>query len=511
MSLLRYLPFMTGLLDRLRPFLMSSIIGTYNVRPLPWLLGNAPTIGQSLYITMFIILNVILSSVSYRSFGQPHPWGFSEAGELLAYVGYRTGHISFALLPLTVLFSSRNNFLLWLTDWPFSTFLVLHRWVARVCAIQAVVHSITLLAAYISTGAYYTDVHTPYWIWGIVATLCLVILLFHSMIWFRRSSYEVFLVLHILLTAFTIAGCWYHVMYWKGFTGMYEYWIYAVSAVWFFDRLVRVLRVCKNGIRRAKVTEISQDTVCVEVEGLRWSPEPGYHAYVYFPTLNPLRPWENHPFSITHTAMLRSQKHRLINPEGSSLSHHSSDENDIEKGSGKVDTSKTTAQAIVRSEPAGANGVTLFIKKHTGMTNYLRNHSRLPVMFDGPYRGNSSGGVLKCDRVLLIGGGIGITGLLTWIHAHVNVKLAWGVRTAAEPLVRHLATALDNVADKEVLIGKRLDVNALIAQEALAGWARVGVVVCGPPDLCDAVRDTVSRFGKQGKTVFELEVDAFSW
>ncbi|RYP49311.1 hypothetical protein DL768_004936 [Monosporascus sp. mg162] len=503
--LLGYLPYMTGFVDKLKPYLVyPSTIGTYHVRPLPWLLGNAPTIGQGLYIAMFVILNVILAAVSYRGFGRPHPWGFSQAGEIMAYVGYRTGHISFALLPLTVLFSSRNNILLWLTNWSFSTFLVLHRWVARICTLQAVVHSITLLGAYISNGTYYAEVHKPYWIWGIVATLCLVILLFQSIIWFRRASYEIFLILHIFLAVFTIVGCWYHIIYWKGFTRIYENWLYAVCAVWFFDRLIRVLRVCKNGIRKATVTEITPDIVRIDIEGLRWTPEPGYHTYVYFPTLTPLRPWENHPFSVTYTAMLHSRNSKLISPKGS-IRHQPSDGDKVEEGNGK------TVEMAVSHHPNRTNSITTYVRKHTGITNYLQSRSSLPVLLDGPYRGNPSEGILKCDRVLLIGGGIGITGLLTWVHAHVNVKLAWCVKQAAEGLVEELVMALDGIADKEVQIGKRLDVHSLLAQEVQAGWDRVGVVVCGPAELCDAVRAAVVSFGRQEKTVFELEVDAFTW
>lgn len=205
---------MTSAIDRIKPHLVYPFtISGYNIRPLPHLLGNAPTMGQGLWIAMFVILNIILGSIEYKNFNATHPWGFTKRAEILAYVGYRTGHISFGLLPLTVLFSSRNNVLLWITDWPFSTFLVLHRWVARVCAVHAIVHSITLLAAYVDLGTYYADVHKPYWIWGIVATLCLVILLFQSVMWFRRASYEIFLILHIFLAVFTVAGCWYHVYY----------------------------------------------------------------------------------------------------------------------------------------------------------------------------------------------------------------------------------------------------------------------------------------------------------
>lgn len=498
LSVLGHLPFMNAVIDKLKPYLVyPSAVRGYNIRPLPYLLGNAPTMGQGLWIVMFAILNIILGAISYKNFEYPHPWGFTKRAEILAYVGYRTGHISFALLPLTVLFSSRNNFLLWITDWPFSTFIVLHRWVARLCAFHAIVHSITLLAAYVSLGTYYADVHTPYWIWGIVATLCLVLMLLQSVFWFRRASYETFLVLHILLAVFAIAGCWYHIHYWKGLTGVYELWIYMVCAVWFFDRLGRVLRVVKNGVPRATVVELCPDIVRMDIPGVRWAAVPGYHAYIHFPTLQPFRAWENHPFSVTPTALLRSRAHSLTTP------HASPPSGDIEMNKGP--------RSMVSPASTGTDSISIYIKKHHGTTRLIGEHSNLPVFLDGPYRGNCSRDVLKCDRVLLIGGGIGITGLLAWAHAHVNVKLAWSVKSTAQSLVQDLETALLGIADKAVLIDERLDVDALLAQEIESGWKRIGVVVCGPAGLCDSVRLAVVRFGQREKAVFELEVDAFSW
>ncbi|RBR18972.1 hypothetical protein FVER53590_10064 [Fusarium verticillioides] len=252
---------------------------------------------------MFVILNIILGAVSYKNFAYPHPWGFTKSAELLCRLSNRSYLV--CSLPLTVLFSSRNNILLWITDWPFSTFLVLHRWVTRLCALHAVVHSVTLLAAYVSLGTYYTDLHKPYWIWGIVGTLCLVFLLVQSIIWFRRASYEVFLVLYILLAAFVIIGYWYHVYFWKPFSGVYELLIYMVCAVWFFYRFIRVLHVAKNALCRASVVELSDEIVRLDISGVRWLSTPGHHAYIYFPTLQPFLPWQNHPFSITNTALLQ--------------------------------------------------------------------------------------------------------------------------------------------------------------------------------------------------------------
>ncbi|SCO02339.1 related to ferric reductase Fre2p [Fusarium fujikuroi] len=493
-SALGYLPFMTRAIDTIRPYLVyPSAFRGYNIRPLPYPFDNAPTIGQGLWIAMFIILNIVLGAVSYKNFPYPHPWGFTKSAEILAYVGYRTGHISFALLPLTVLFSSRNNILLWVTDWPFSTFLVLHRWVARLCALHAIVHSITLLAAYISLGTYYTDVHRPYWIWGIVGTLCLVLLLAQSILWLRRASYEVFLILHIILAVFVIVGCWYHVYFWKPFSGVYELWIYMVCAVWFFDRLFRILRVAKNGVCQASVVELSDEIVRLDISGVRWLSTSGHHAYIYFPTLQPFLPWQNHPFSITNTALLQG-----TSAVGSSHS-------------GDVEMSQKIPQVAIAQSFTGTDSISLYIKKHNGTTSLLHDRTNLPVLLEGPYRGNLSRDVLKCDRVLLIGGGIGITGLLSWTRAHINVKLAWSLKESSKPLLQDLEPALSEVADKVVFVAERLDVKALLHQEVEAGWKRIGVVVCGPAGLCDDTRAAVVRLGKTAGAVFELEVDAFSW
>ena len=145
---LGYVPYMSGILDKIRPYLVyPSIIGTYQVRPLPYLLGNAPTVGQSLYVVMFFILNLILTAVNYE-FKQPHAWYATQGKEVTAYIFYRTGTFAFVLAPLVILFSSRNNILLWMTTWSHSTFLLLHRWVARIFALQVLLHTVLALPIY---------------------------------------------------------------------------------------------------------------------------------------------------------------------------------------------------------------------------------------------------------------------------------------------------------------------------------------------------------------------------
>lgn len=161
---LGYLPYMTGVLGRIAPYLSyPATVGTYHVRPLPYLLGNAPTAGQSLYVGLMAILTVILTAVNYQT-TPLFAWYANQRQEILAFVTYRTGTITLALAPLVFLFSGRNNVLLWLSDWSHSTYLLLHRWVARTFGIQVLLHSFFALALYIDRGAYPAAEKMPWWI-----------------------------------------------------------------------------------------------------------------------------------------------------------------------------------------------------------------------------------------------------------------------------------------------------------------------------------------------------------
>lgn len=98
-------------------------------------------------MAVFFVLNVVLSAVDYSS-RQPNMWFVSQWREVNAYILYRTGVFAFVLLSPLLLFSSRNNILLWLTNWSHSTFILLHRWAGRLFMLYAVVHSIIGLQIY---------------------------------------------------------------------------------------------------------------------------------------------------------------------------------------------------------------------------------------------------------------------------------------------------------------------------------------------------------------------------
>lgn len=155
--------------------------------------------------------------------------------------------------------------------------------------------------------------------------------------------------------------------------------------------------------------------------------------------------------------------------------------------------------------------MTLYIRKFAGMTGHLGKHMTLLTLLKGPYSNQPPEAVLSCDRLLLIGGGIGITGLVGLFKSHVNIKLAWSVKALDKAVVDEFDDVLQGIAEKDIRIGERLELEALLRCEAAVGYKKVGMVVCGPGPMYDSVLSNFASLGRHGKTVFELEVEAFSW
>lgn len=157
------------LVVRLRQHItLPALLGGRRLEPLPGNAGYLPSRLLSIFIAIYVVLNIVFSAVSFRSF-QPNVWFLSSGFELCEYVGNRTGVLSLANMTIAILFSGRNNFLLAITGWSQTTFLTLHRWAARVATLQAVVHSIVYTLAYFEPGydgasAYAAKVAEPFYV-----------------------------------------------------------------------------------------------------------------------------------------------------------------------------------------------------------------------------------------------------------------------------------------------------------------------------------------------------------
>ncbi|KAL8751076.1 MAG: hypothetical protein Q9184_006189 [Pyrenodesmia sp. 2 TL-2023] len=457
-------------------------------------LFHVPTRGQAFFIFYLIAINIVLSAAGFHSM-QPNSWYPSASGsdgEIISYLSNRFGVLSFANLVLLFLYAGRNNVLLWLTNWSHGTFLLLHRWVAWIATLQAVLHSAIYLEIYLHNGTHVSESRLPYWIWGVVVTLCMSILLPASILPVRARMYEFFLAWHALLSIFVLAGCYWHILARFSRQWGYENWVYAAIAIWAFDRVMRLARLARNGVKTARVTLIDEDYVRVDVEGVSGSG----HAYLYFPTLT-WRVWENHPFSVASTILAASDAGPSTLKDGTT---------NVEKLDSSTDGSDS--DSLGRRHQASAKvGLSFLLRTRSGLTKQLRDHVSMPVLVEsayGPHEDLSGYPLLVC-----IAGGVGITACLPYLRAHPGVaKLFWGAR--GQGIIDAMAPALRGV-EVETYVAGRMNIAEVLQKEFGQGIKTV-VLVSGPSEMADEVRCVIGGLGRQSKGIeVKLVEEAFSW
>ncbi|PKS05943.1 hypothetical protein jhhlp_007776 [Lomentospora prolificans] len=528
-SFLRFLPFPKSWVSTFYAYVIDPpAFGTRHAVP-AFGLAIIPTRGQALFIFYIIAINVILSSVGYRATGD-NAWFATSAAQIRAYISNRVGVLSFANLPLTILYGSRNNVLLRLTNWSHMTFLLVHRWIGFICMLQAVLHSAIYLQEFLENGTHAEESKLPYWYTGIVATLALSVIIPLSLLPIRRKFYELFLSSHVVLSAVSIIGCWYHIIYRYGYQWGYETWIYMAIAFMSFDHLFRILRTARHGVKHAYVTAIDSEYYRIDIPGV----SSRGHIYMYFPTLT-WRVWENHPFSVAGVMGRPLDCEEVTWSEAKTKGATSGSE--IEKETTAKSPSSSSSVSAAASGPAG---VTLYMRVQDGATSFLAARAGkgpVPVLVEGSYGVESTGlfhdNHVRADssypNILCIAGGVGITAILPVLQNAQslgkpigNVKLYWGARSQA--LVDAVSSSITSRsvdadgrvrwgdAEVQVAIGERMSIRAIIESEindrTVGGTT---VVVCGPAAMADEVRCTVTALGRHSGVVVRLVEESFDW
>ncbi|KAL6947423.1 hypothetical protein ACO0QE_002307 [Hanseniaspora vineae] len=475
-------------------FLVSSVYGKL-CKDDHWL-GAIPNRLESLVILGFVLLNILTLFFHYRSNGTRNVYWPSTYKQIVRYIADRTGYISLFMANLTWLFASRNNFLIWCTGWKHSTFLTYHKWVGRACVLHVLLHSIFLLWSSVVMGYLTSRQLQPYYRWGCVATVACSIMTIQGSSFFRKLSYEIFLVGHILLALFFLIGSWLHLAH-----SSMAFWFIPVIAIWVFDRVARITRmVLFGGYVKASVELHREDeilTVTIPNYNKRFYKfSPGQYAYVYFADMDSdwYFLWQSHPFTIV-----------------------SCDESE---------------------------GIKFFVKAKKGITNkimknmILRNLSKktIRVAVEGPY-GAINWSIKRTDNALLYSSSTGNAGpfmyakqLLT-LNKTANIKFYWSVQymhslewfsKELQLLSQHservqivvYLTKEDEYGDSdtesassllkpvskhdypavEIRYG-RMNVDEIVAQdiEECTKSSHISVVSCGHPKLCDDIRHVVKN------------------
>ncbi|MCJ1427158.1 hypothetical protein MMC29_005061 [Sticta canariensis] len=432
---------------------LPALFGSRRLEPLPGHIGYLPGRTLSIFIGIYLVLNVILSSVSFRNFW-PNTFFASPQFEMCEYVGNRTGTLSLVNMSISILFAGRNNILIAVTGWSQTTFLTLHRWTARVATLQAVVHSIAYTLAYFEPGysgvtGYAAEAAKPFYWWGIIATIAFCLATAFAILPLRIKFYEFFLITHIALVILTLIGCWYHLVPHFGYAYGYQVWLYIAFAFWSADRLARLVRVAyynRLGSSTAIVEalpdcDIMQVTVYPRVT---WGFGPGQHSFLYLPGLGKF--WESHPFSI---AGWKRQGQSPLTASTSTFLSDSTAKGQKEMGSGVVSLAtgldsrpnstarKRQATLPRQTQTQDSASIQFLIRVHSGMTSKLqrrlfssspRSSMEISVYTEGPYAGHRATfqPLFVADTVLCLVGGIGITNALGFVQEYTSANLERG-------------------------------------------------------------------------------------
>ncbi|KAL4880664.1 ferric reductase like transmembrane component-domain-containing protein [Aspergillus karnatakaensis] len=450
-SLFRFLPlpgeWMTNFEAK---YVNPPLIGARHNVPYLWNTAMRPTREQAFFLAYILIINVVLCSVGIES-ARDSTWYKDREREIVFYVSNRAGYLSFANIPLLVLYSSRNNVLLWVTNWSHSTYLLLHRWIAMIAVIEACLHSTIYLQVYDSDGNHTSESQLPYWFWGIIATLSMSVMVPASILPIRQKFYELFLAWHVFFFLLAMIGCFLHIWYRYAWQWGYENWIYIAFAIWGFDRVLRILRIARHGLLDAQISVVDDDYMKIEVRDV----SADGHVYLYFPTLT-WRFWEDHPFSVlSSTRICRATQHLANHPSSQTTSSSGSlQEQEKEEEITTLKSPATNVVAVTENKITGSSrdtrhyhdSLTLYVRTHTGITSYLRTpRASIPVLVETGYYPRSILGLEphSAPNVLAFAGGVGVTALTSILSQHSGYhKLFWASRSKA--LVESVRESLSN-------------------------------------------------------------------
>ena len=152
-------------------FIVPATFNSAHIRRMSYC--SIPLRSQTILISLYLLLNLIFLCIDYDVFAENIYWPGQTDIQLTRYIADRSGILAFAQIPLLIAFAGRNNVLIWLTGWSFSTFNVWHKWVARVCLIQTFIHSVCYTVYAFQEGgaadlaAYYEDAYLR---WGAVVS-----------------------------------------------------------------------------------------------------------------------------------------------------------------------------------------------------------------------------------------------------------------------------------------------------------------------------------------------------
>ncbi|SMQ49596.1 unnamed protein product [Zymoseptoria tritici ST99CH_3D7] len=338
-----------------------------------------PTPGAILIVVAALAFVILYSFLPQPLFYQSMQFGSPP-------LAIRSGMLAVALMPWIVSLSMKANFITLLTGIGHERLNVLHRWLAYLCMILSIIHTVpfyvtsdreglvifkNMLRAQ-QPGSYIYGT-------GIAALAPLAFLCIHSFGPLRRKFYELFVMVHVPVSIVFLGMLFWHC---HNYLTSWNY-LWATVAIWLGSYVMRLFylnwtnpfRVSWGIGEEAAVTVLQENVVKVTIPTeTRW--KPGQYVYIRMPGISI---FENHPFTIASLC---------------------SDDYPSEYGDNHRDM-------VVVFRPFGG-----FTKK---VLNSALDHGpwwTYRTFIDGPY-GGMRRSMDAFDHVVLIAGGTGITAVVS--------------------------------------------------------------------------------------------------
>lgn len=492
--------------------------------------GTLPSRLHTLFLAFYILTNLLYCCLL--------DFHNQSRASLLAEARGRTGHLSVMNMMPLFLFSARNNPFIPILGISFDTFNLFHRWIGRIVVIEGIAHTFLWGANnYAALGLHglldhlWSDLFLVY---GFIATVAMVAILFQSVSIVRHAFYECFLHLHQFLAMAALVGTLLHC---EAEVLPQRPLLYTVICVWGAERLIRIWRIfSRRGAKvRIEALEGGACRVTFDIRG-SWPKGPGHHIYAYIPALSL---WMSHPFSVAwvdrHTSRSGCSNPTLSNVE--TLTPSPSNDSGVAVR-GRSKNTRTSISCIV----AARSGMTAALFRKA-----CRSPISLSAFVEGPYGGLEN--MRSYGTVLLFAGGVGITHQLSHVHDIVSawsegacstrkIILIWTVRSVEQlewvrPYMDELLemptwgnslkmsfyvtrssikddhTALKEMGFSQQIKFGRMVVRRLVEEEFRERVGAMSIGVCGPGGLADDVRAFARSVMGRGKVDFWEE--AFTW
>jgi hypothetical protein len=482
----------------------------YQPRPLPIVNKVLPDNRTTLFILVFIVMNIFSAVVNI-------PF---EARMIMVF-GDRCATLFAANLPLLYLLAAKNQPVKFLTGCSYEALNIFHRRLGEMMCLFAVLHTASTFYIFFSLIKPLLGLSFLHFIGnrlvlcGLVAFACYETLFVTSLGSFRQRWYELFLASHILLQAAGLGFLWFH---------YYTSRVYVVVSIAIFlvDRLIyrlmlksttvkarlEVLEDGVTGLLSADWAISSKRSQLFGRKSIQYGWDPAAHVFVTVPTLSKTAMLQAHPFTVASAA---------------------------------PDTAAAQPYAWF----------SLLIRAHEGFSkdllHYAQTSSQVEVRIDGPYGSLEPLHMLReSHHAILVAGGSGIAVVFPLIWALLRpaaaydpsevdgtfsemerskrrVSLIWVTHSPAhiswlpKDRIDELEQwGLDVQIPPPTSTHGRPDVGGMVENLAYTdtgsshGQKRMAVVVSGPDPLNRDVRNTCSRLVKSGTDV-AVTVEKFGW